>query len=99
MYFCNVSSCIFSGNQSCLFTTIRHPGFFSIYPSVYLIFIYFLLTQTYHAHTHSLWGQFHQHSLRSFYIRKLRAQIFCAYILGLCFTGVSLPAQKLRIEC
>ncbi len=43
-------------------------------------------------------GQFHQHSTRSFYIRKLRAQLFCTYILGLYFTGVSLPAQKLRVE-
>ena len=24
---------------------------------------------------------------------------FCAYILGLYFTGVSLPAQKLSVEC
>ncbi len=45
-----------------------------------------------------IWGQFHQHSMRSFYERKLRAQLFCAYILGLYFTGVSLLAQKLRVE-
>jgi hypothetical protein len=44
-------------------------------------------------------GQFHQRYTRSFYVRKLRAQLFCAYILGLYFTGVSLPAQKLRVEC
>jgi hypothetical protein len=43
-------------------------------------------------------GQFHQRYSRSFYVRKLRTQLFCAYILGLYFTGVSLPAQKLRIE-
>ncbi len=43
-------------------------------------------------------GQFHQHSTRSFYVRKLPVQLFCAYILGLYFTGISLPAQKLRIE-
>jgi hypothetical protein len=43
-------------------------------------------------------GQFHQHSTRSFYVRKLHAQLFCAYVLGLCFTVVSLPAQKLRVE-
>ncbi len=44
-------------------------------------------------------GQFHQHSTSSFYVRKLRAQLFCAYVLGLYFTGVSLPAQKLLVEC
>ncbi len=44
------------------------------------------------------WGQFHQHSKFSFYVRKLRTQLFCAYVLGLYFTGVSLPVQKLLIE-
>ncbi len=44
------------------------------------------------------WGQFHQHSTHSFYVRKLRSQLFCAYVLGLHFTSVSLPAQKLGIE-
>ncbi len=43
-------------------------------------------------------GQLHQHSMRSFYVRKLSVQLFCAYILGLYFTGVSLPAQKLNVE-
>jgi hypothetical protein len=43
-------------------------------------------------------GQFHQHSTRSFYVLKLGAQLFCAYILGLYFIGVSLLAQKLLIE-
>ncbi len=47
----------------------------------------------------AIWGQFHQRSKRSFYVCKLRVQLFCAYVLGLYFTGVSLPAQKLRIEC
>ncbi len=42
--------------------------------------------------------QFRQHSTCSFYIRKLRAQLFCAYSIGLYFTGISLPAQKLRVE-
>ncbi len=46
----------------------------------------------------SIWGQFHQRSTCSFYLRKLRTQLFHAYILGLYFTGVSLPAQKLGIE-
>jgi hypothetical protein len=32
-------------------------------------------------------GQFHQHFTRSFYTRKLRAQLFCAYVLGLYFIG------------
>ncbi len=44
-------------------------------------------------------GQFHQRSKRSFYICKLRMQLFCALVLGLYFTGVSLPAQKLGVEC
>jgi hypothetical protein len=44
-------------------------------------------------------GQFHQCSMCSFYLRKLWVQLFCAYILGLYFTGISLPAQKLCIEC
>ncbi len=43
-------------------------------------------------------AQFHQHSMCSFYVRKVRAQIFCAYILGLYFTGTGLLAQKLHIE-
>jgi hypothetical protein len=43
-------------------------------------------------------GQFHQHSMRSFYIHKLHAQLFCAYVLGLYFTGARLLAQKLRVE-
>ncbi len=43
-------------------------------------------------------GQFHQHSMRSFCICKLCEQLFCAYTLGLYFTGISLPAQKLLIE-
>ncbi len=45
------------------------------------------------------WGQFHQHSTCSLYVHKLRGQLFCAYILGLYFTGVSLAVQKLPIEC
>ncbi len=44
------------------------------------------------------WGQFHQRSTLSFYVRELRAQLFCAYILGLYFTGARLLAQKLHIE-
>ncbi len=43
-------------------------------------------------------GQFHQHYTCSFYIRKLCAQLFCAYTLGLCFTGARLLSQKLRLE-
>ncbi len=45
------------------------------------------------------WGQFHQRSTRRFYVRKLRMQPFCAYILGLYFTGTRLLAQKLPVEC
>ncbi len=41
-------------------------------------------------------GQFHQCSTCSFYVHKLRAQLFCAYVLGLYFTDVSLLVQKLR---
>ncbi len=44
------------------------------------------------------WSQFHQHSTCSFYVRKLHTQLFCTYVLGLYFTGVSLPAQKLCVE-
>ncbi len=44
------------------------------------------------------WGQFHQHSTRSFYVRKLRSQLFCAYVLSLYFTGARLLAQKLHVE-
>ncbi len=43
-------------------------------------------------------GQFHQCSTCSFCICKLRVLLFCAYILGLYFTDVSLPAQKQRID-
>jgi hypothetical protein len=38
----------------------------------------------------------HKHS---FYVRKLRAQLFCASVLGLYLTGARLLAQKLRVEC
>jgi hypothetical protein len=48
--------------------------------------------------SHEIMGQFHQCSTHSFYIRKLRMQLFCAYVLGLYFTEVSLPAQKLCID-
>jgi hypothetical protein len=48
--------------------------------------------------TKSFRGQFHQCSTRSFYVRKLRTQLFCAYILGLYFTGARLVAQKLCVE-
>jgi hypothetical protein len=50
--------------------------------------VYFLTTK----------GQFHKHSTRSFYVRKLGAQLFCAYVLGFYFTGARLLAQKLRVE-
>jgi hypothetical protein len=44
-------------------------------------------------------GQFHQCSTSSFHVIKLRLQLFCAYVLGLFFTGARLLAQKLRAEC
>ncbi len=44
-------------------------------------------------------GQFHHRSTRSFYVRKLRAQLFWANILGLYFTGARLLVQKLHVEC
>ncbi len=44
------------------------------------------------------WGQFHQYFTRIIYVSKLHAQLFCAYVLGLYFTDVSLPAQKLHVE-
>jgi hypothetical protein len=33
--------------------------------------------------------QFHQRSTRRFYICKMWAHLFCAYILGFYFTGVA----------
>jgi hypothetical protein len=44
-------------------------------------------------------AQFHQRYTHSFYIRKLCTQLFCAYVLGLYFTGARLLAQKLRVKC
>ncbi len=38
------------------------------------------------------WGQFHQRCTSSFYVHKLRTQLFCAYILALYSTGVRLLA-------
>ncbi len=49
--------------------------------------------------TTTSWSQFHQHSSCSFYVLKFRTQLFCAYVLGLYFTGARLLAQKLLIEC
>ncbi len=46
-----------------------------------------------------IWGQFHQFSTHSFYVCKLREQLFCAYVLGLYFTAARLLAQKLHVEC
>ncbi len=43
-------------------------------------------------------GQFHQCSTCSFYVCMLRAQLFCAYVLGLYFTGARLLAQKSHLE-
>ncbi len=43
-------------------------------------------------------AQFHQRSACSFYVRKLRMQLFWAYTLGLYLTGARLLAQKLRVE-
>ncbi len=42
---------------------------------------------------------FRQLSTPNFYVRKFCAQLFCAYVLGLYFTGARLLAQKLRVEC
>ncbi len=36
--------------------------------------------------------------MRSFYARKLHAQVFCAEVLGLYFTGAKLLGQKLHVE-
>ncbi len=54
------------------------------------------------THTPLAWeirGQFHQSSTCSFYVCKLRIKLFCAYVLGLYFTGARLLAQKLGVEC
>jgi hypothetical protein len=48
--------------------------------------------------TTSCRAQFHQCSMYSYYTHKFCAQLFCAYILGLHFTGARLLAQKLGIE-
>jgi hypothetical protein len=45
----------------------------------------------------------HQGSISpTFYVQLLHTQVaraaFCAYVLGLYFTGISLPTQKLRVE-
>ena len=44
------------------------------------------------------WGQFHQSSTCSSYLHKQCAQLFCAYVLGLYFTGARLLVQKLSVE-
>ncbi len=44
------------------------------------------------------WGQFHQRSICSFYVRKFRTQLFCAHVLVFYFTGARLLAQKQRLE-
>ncbi len=43
-------------------------------------------------------SQFHQCSMRSFYVHKFREQLFCAFILGSYFIGTRMLAQKLHIE-
>ncbi len=45
------------------------------------------------------WDQFHQRSTPSFYVRKFHAQLSCAYVLGLFFTGARLLVPKLCVEC
>ncbi len=47
---------------------------------------------------HTIRSQFHQRSMHSFYVRKLWAQLFCANLLGLYFTGARLGVQKLWEE-
>ncbi len=51
------------------------------------------------SYNEKIWGQFHQHSMCSFYVPKFRSQLFCAYVLCLYFTGARLLAQKLCVEC
>ncbi len=46
----------------------------------------------------AIWCLFHQRSMRSFYVQKLLAKLFCAYVLGLDFPGARLFAQKLHKE-
>jgi hypothetical protein len=43
-------------------------------------------------------GQFHQCSTCSFYVRKFCAQLFCAYILGLYFTGARLLMHRMLVK-
>jgi hypothetical protein len=42
---------------------------------------------------YDFWVQFHEQSTSSFYIRKFRVQLFCAYVLGLYFTGARLHVE------
>jgi hypothetical protein len=39
-------------------------------------------------------GQFHQRSMRSFYVNKLPVQLFCAYVLGLRKTVAAKAARR-----
>ncbi len=44
-------------------------------------------------------GQFHQHFIHGFFVRKCLEQIFCTYILGLYFFGKKVAAPKLLLKC
>ncbi len=54
----------------------------------------YIITRQYCPSSEETRGQLRQH----FYVRKLRIQLFCAYIIGLYFTGAKLSVQKLRVE-
>ncbi len=69
-----------------------------IYRVIFLEAVEFFTYNETNSITSNTWDKFHQCSMRSFYVCKLRAQLFCAYILGLYFTGARLLMQKMRVE-
>ncbi len=86
----------------CGFTLLTKVPF--IYFSIFVSFFFLLWRLTWkqqlrhHLHTQShihIMGQSYHRSMPSFYVH---AQLFCAYVLGLYFTGARLFAQKLHIE-
>ncbi len=85
-----VITCFFDNEKSYFLNQVIMPCHVQI-ETVRLYWLSYSLSLT-------TWGQFHQHSTCSFYVRKLFAQLFCAYILGLYFTGARLLAQKLSVE-
>jgi hypothetical protein len=84
---------LFSGQEVITQTVFSHLK------NVFFLQNFFFTFFSYHPMGRYLTrGQFHQRSTCIFYVRKLQAQLFCAYVLGLYFTGARLLEQKLRVE-